>query len=68
MTPLHILSLNPHASTECIMLCFNANMNALFVMDMMGKRALDYLRVHNLDGHTAVMASLCTHRDSMGVA
>ncbi len=43
MTPLHILALNPHANTGCILACFEANMSAALVRDGIGKTPLDTL-------------------------
>jgi len=65
MTPLHILSLNPHATAECILTCFEVNMNAVFVKDVTGETPLDHLREYDIDSHIVVIASICIHRDNM---
>ncbi len=65
MTPLHILSLNPHADTETIMGCFNVNKGMALVRDMTDKNVFDYLREYHMESHTALMTALCIHRNGM---
>ncbi len=73
MTPLHILVLNPHATTGSILTCFHANMSAgLEKYDWYddgslvgGKTPLDCLMEYDLDSYIAVVTALCNHKDAM---
>mmetsp|Transcript_9661 Transcript_9661/g.11184 ORF Transcript_9661/g.11184 Transcript_9661/m.11184 type:complete len:355 (+) Transcript_9661:121-1185(+) len=62
MTPLHILSMNPHADTGSILTCFYENMNVAFVSDSRSNTPLDYLRIYHIEAHTVVIAALCMAR------
>ncbi len=66
MTPLHILTMNPHADSGAITACFTADMSAIFLTDNRGKTPLDYLGQRlDIDDHTLMVASLCNYRDMM---
>ncbi len=74
MTPMHILALNPHASTGTILTLLHAKMNALFQAyseedfhglnsTLEGKSPLDYLSEYDVDSYLSVVAALCKHRE-----
>ncbi len=63
MTPLHILAMNPHADSVAIMVCFEADINSVFIEDSRGNTPLDYMKEYNFGGYTAVITSLCIHRE-----
>ncbi len=58
MSALHILALNPHASTEAVLSCFDANENAVFDEDDEGYTPIDYARHHNVQGLLALLEAL----------
>lgn len=58
MSALHILTLNPHASAEAILSCFDANESAVFDEDDEGYTPLDYARQYNVQGLLALLESL----------
>ncbi len=66
MTPLHILALNPHATTGCLLACFEANQRAAFVRDGRDKTPLDTLLEYgDLDSYSGIVTALCMRRMSM---
>eukprot|EP01083_Nonionella_stella_P016301 45547_1 len=65
MTPLHMLSMNPHAPADAISALLNSNMEAFFLVDNRNKTALDYARDYNVGGLVAMIAGLCNHRNSL---
>ncbi len=64
MTPLHILAMNPHADSGTIVACLETDKRSAFVGDSRGNTPLDYLlKEDNFEGFTAVVMSLCVHRE-----
>ncbi len=66
MTPMHILALNPHATTGAILALFDANMEAVFERyseghdehsSISGKCPLD------VESYLLVVAALCKQRE-----
>lgn len=64
MTPLHMLAMNPYASTDAIASLFNSNMQAVFCLDNQQKTPLDYARDYNVGGLVGIINGLCNHRNS----
>jgi len=76
MTPMHILTLNPHADASSIMTCFEANMGAALEpysegvnnnhipSALSGKMPLDYLAEYDVENHLSIVASLCRYREA----
>ncbi len=64
ITPLHILSMNPHANSGAILACFEANMDAAFREDDKGKTPLDYLKEYNVNSFLSMIQALCIHREA----
>ncbi len=62
MTPLHILTMNPHANSGAILACLEANMSAAFWIDDKGNTPLDYLKEYNVKSFLTVIQALCIHR------
>ncbi len=62
MTPLHILSMNPHAPADAIAALLAVNTETIFCEDNQGKTALDYAREYNVGGLLGMMNVLCNHR------
>ena len=62
MTPLHMLSMNPHAPADTIAALLDVNMDVAFRLDNQGKISLDYARDYNVDGLVATITGLCNHR------
>ncbi len=63
MTPLHIIVMNPHATLDVIMACFNLNKLAATESDDFGMTPMDYLRTYsNLEALTSLVEALCLHR------
>ncbi len=58
MTPLHILTANPHAPVDAILACHHAYPNAVFVMDDSRLSPLDYARSYNVNGLLALIRVL----------
>mmetsp|Transcript_3702 Transcript_3702/g.4261 ORF Transcript_3702/g.4261 Transcript_3702/m.4261 type:complete len:398 (-) Transcript_3702:101-1294(-) len=74
ITPMHILALNPHATTGSILTLFHINMCSVFehYTDSLGpgegtgmhqKTPLDFLLEYDVYSFISVMAALCKHRD-----
>ncbi len=67
MTPLHILTMNPHATPASILTCLNLNINAAFMRDDSDMMPMDYLwKYERLESLFTVIQSLCLHRDAHG--
>jgi hypothetical protein len=64
MTPLHMLSMNPHAPADAIASLFNSNMEAIFCVDNQQKTPLQYARDYNVGGLVEMINSLCSHRNA----
>ena len=64
MTPLHMLSMNPHAPADAIASLLNSNMQAVFCADNQQKNPLQYARDYNIGGLVEMINSLCSHRNS----
>ena len=64
MTPLHMLSMNPHAPADAAAVFLNVNMEVAFCMDNQGKTPIDYARDYNVGGLIVMIGSLCNHRHS----
>ena len=64
MTPLHMLSMNPHAPSETIAALLDVKVDVAFRLDNEGKTSLDYARDYNVDGLIAMIGGLCNHRHS----
>ncbi len=66
MTPMHILALNPHATSGAILTLFHANMGAVFEpyagYGMSDKTPLDCLMEFNTEAYLGVIAALCIHQ------
>ena len=62
MTPLHMLTMNPHAPAETIAALLNVNMEVAFCVDSQGKMSLDYARDYNVGGLVGMINGLCNHR------
>ena len=59
MTPLHMLTMNPHASADTITSLLDSNMEASFCSDNQKKAQLDYERDYNFGGLLAMITGLC---------
>uniref|UniRef100_A0A7S3VG25 Uncharacterized protein n=1 Tax=Chaetoceros debilis TaxID=122233 RepID=A0A7S3VG25_9STRA len=64
MTPLHILSMNPHAPADTIAALFNSNIQTVFCADNQQKTPLEYARDYNVGGLIQMINCLCNHRNS----
>ena len=64
MTPLHMLSMNPHAPPDSIAALLNCNMEAILSLDDKQKSPLDYARDYNVGGLIGMITSLCNDRNS----
>jgi len=62
MTPLHMLSMNLHATADTIAALLDVNMEAAFCLDNQGKMSMDYARDYNVDGLVGIVNGLCNHR------
>ena len=62
MTPLHMLTMNPHAQAETIAALLDVNVEVAFGMDNRGKMSLDYAREYNVGGLVGMINGLCNHR------
>eukprot|EP00554_Chaetoceros_debilis_P009070 CAMPEP_0194099472 /NCGR_PEP_ID=MMETSP0150-20130528/644_1 /TAXON_ID=122233 /ORGANISM="Chaetoceros debilis, Strain MM31A-1" /LENGTH=338 /DNA_ID=CAMNT_0038785683 /DNA_START=122 /DNA_END=1135 /DNA_ORIENTATION=+ len=64
MTPLHILSMNPHAPSDTIAALLNSNMEASMCLDTnQHKTPLEYAREYNVEGLMTMITILCNHRN-----
>ena len=65
MTPLHMLSMNPHAPADTIAALLDVNMEVAFCLDNQGKMSMDYAaREYNVGGLVGMINGLCNHRHS----
>lgn len=65
MTPLHILSINPHATIGSIVTCFHIYANAALIRDTRGKSPLDYLQEYDhVEAYTSLIEALCVYRNA----
>ena len=64
MTPLHVLTMNPHAPADAIAALFESNTEAAFLRDNKRNTPLDYAKEYNVDGFASMMSILCIHRTS----
>ncbi len=65
MMPLHILTMNPHATPETILACLNLSISAAITKDNSDMMPIDYLwKYGNVDSIIVVMQALCLHRDA----
>ncbi len=63
MTPLHIIVMNPHATLDVIMACFDINKLAAIQPDDFGMTPMDYLRTYsNLEALISLVDTLCLYR------
>jgi len=64
MTPLHMLSMNPHSPADAIAALLDVDVEAVFCLDGQGKISLDYARDYNVGGLVALVNGLCNHRNA----
>ena len=64
MTPLHILTMNPHAPADSIAALLASNMETILCLDNQEKNPLDYPRDYNFGDLVGVIVGLCNHRNS----
>ena len=62
MTPLHILTTNPHSPADSIAALLDSNMEAVFSLDNQQKTPLDYARDYNVGGLVGMIVGLCNYR------
>ena len=62
MTPLHMLTMNPHAPAVTITALLNTNMEVAFSLDNRQKTPLDCARDSNVGGLIRMIAGLCNQR------
>jgi len=65
MTPLHMLSMNPHSPSDAIAALLDVNVEVAFCLDNQGKLSLDYARDYNFGGLVALVNGLCNHRNAV---
>ena len=68
MTPLHVLSMNPHASGETIATLLETNKGVAFCLDTQRNSPLDYAREHNAAGLVGMVNGLCIYERSEAAA
>ena len=65
MTPLHMLSMNPHSPSDAIAaLLDHVDMDVAFRLDNQGKTSLEYARDYNVGGLVALVNGLCNRRNA----
>ena len=64
MTPLHMLSMNPHSPSDAIAALLDVDVEAIFRLDHQGNIPLDYARDYNVGGLVALVSGLCNHRNA----
>ena len=64
MTPLHVLSMNPHAPGDTIAVLLHANIDTSVGLDNTNQAPLEYARDYNVDGLVAMIATLCIHKNA----
>ncbi len=62
MTPLHILTMNPHATLGAIIACYDINPNAAITEDSDFTTPMDYAREYNVQGLIAMVSLLSVER------
>ena len=62
MTPLHMLSMNPHAPADTIAALLDVDVEVAFCLDNQGKMSMDYAREYNVGGLVGIVNGLCNHR------
>lgn len=63
MTALHIITMNPHASSDAILACYCANQVAAISRDLEGKNPMDYAVLYNnIGGLIEIISALCMHQ------
>ncbi len=62
MTPMHILTMNPHTPAETVAALLNVNVKVAFCVDNEGKIPLNYARDYNVGGLVGMINDLCNHR------
>ena len=62
MTPLHVLSMNPHTPPDAIAALLDVNIEAASRLDNHGKLSLDYVRYYNVGGLVGMINGLCNHK------
>jgi len=63
MTPLHMLSMNPHAPpANTIAALLDVNMEVAIRLDSQGKMSLDLTKNYNVGGLVGMINGLCNHR------
>ena len=62
MTPLHMLSMNPHAPADTIAALLNVNFEVAFRVDNQGKTSLDRARDCDVGGLVGMVNGICNHR------
>jgi len=65
MTPLHMLTMNPHAPADAIAALFNVNKQDVFCTDHHENTPLENAREYNVGGLIGIISSLCSHRNSL---
>ena len=64
MTPLHMLSMNPHTPVDAITALLHVILEAAFSLDNEGKIPLDYAKDYDVGALIEIIIGLCNHRDS----
>lgn len=64
LSPLHFLSLNPHAPESAFELLFETYKQAIFKKDILKNTPLEYAELYNFDGMLAMIRCLCEHRQT----
>ena len=62
MTPLHMLTMTPHAPAETIGALLDVDIEVDFCLDGRRKMSLDYCRDYNVGGLVAMINGLCDYR------
>ncbi len=67
MTPMHMLSLNPHAApADAKAALLNVNMEIAFLSDNQGKISLDHARNYVVSGLVGMINGPGNHRNAEG--
>ena len=62
MTPLYMLTMNPHAPVDAIAALLNVDMQSLFYVDNQRNTPLENAREYNVAGLVGMIDGLCNHR------
>ena len=62
MTPLYMLTMNPHDPEEINSALLNVNVEVVFRVNDQGKMSLDYARKYNIRRLVEMINGLCNHR------